>query len=211
MKNLVVTILMATSVIAFAQDKKETKKSFFKKEKHAITASVAHTKDIPLFSAIGIPNIFSNPIRPWYAIGIEKMYRQRKTYNMYYGAELNYHDYKYVDRSVGLTFIGGFNKTIYKGLYVGLGMGIGFQKAKRADIIYTYEGNEWVGSVYPGKWQYNRQNFRFSAELGYKFKKQNLSAYLGANTMILRNPYGQDVPLGLYQTPIKIGVRKFLK
>jgi hypothetical protein len=212
MKNIILisAILLVQMSFAFAQDKDKAKKPFFDKTKYAITASVAHTKDINFFNVIGTPNVFSNPIKPWYAIGLEKTYKANAKGRRYYGVELNYHDYKYVDKSIGITLVGGFEKKIYKGFYAGLGMGLGIQQAKRADIVYTYENSVWEPSVYPGKWQYNRQNVRLSAELGYKLPKYDMAAYIGANIIYVRNPYGADVPLGLYQTPIKIGVRKGL-
>jgi hypothetical protein len=193
-----------------AQETKAAKKPFLDKKSLAVTASVGHTKDITLFSVIGTPNIFNNPLRPWYTFGMENTYRQSKRTRMYYGVELNYHDYKYVDKSLGATVVGGFEKRLYKGIYAGLGCGLGFQKAKRADVVYTFVNDIWVPSLYPGKWIYNRQNVRISAELGYKIPVFDFSAYVGANVMYVRRPYGTDVPLGLYQTPIKIGIRKGL-
>lgn len=202
------TILVASNAIA--QETKKVTGLKFNKEKYSVTASIGHTKDIPLFSVIGVPNVFSNPIRPWYAIGIEKSYKRKATSRRYYGVELNLHDYKYVDKSFGATIIGGFDKKIYKGIYAGLGMGLGVQKAKRADIVYKFEDGIWKGSVFDGRYQYNRQTLRFAAELGYKFSKRDVSVYAGANAMLIRQPFGDDVPLGLYQTPIKLGFRKGL-
>jgi opacity protein-like surface antigen len=204
----ITTFLVANS--AMAQDAKKSKESKFSKEKFSINASVANTKDIPLFNAIGVPNIFANPVRPWYAVGIEKSYRTKTNSRKYYGVELNYHDYKYVDKSIGATVIGGFDRKIYNGLYGGLNLGISMQKAKRADIVYTYEDGIWKGSEFEGKYQYNRQSFRVGAELGYKFQKSITSVYLGSNLILIRQPFGEDIPVGIYKTPIKIGVRKGL-
>ncbi len=208
MKKILIILALAISNIAMAQEKKP--KAFFNKNKWSITASVAHAKDIPLFSAIGISNVFSNPIKPWYAIGLEKSYKQTTRARKYYGVELNYHDHKYIDKSIGATLIGGFDRKVVKGIYGGLGLGLGYQIAKRADIVYTYENSQWEPNVFDGKWQYKRPILRFSAELGYQLARKNISIFTGASFIGIQKPFGPDVPLALYQSPIKIGIRKGL-
>ncbi len=207
MKNIFLVLIVLASKCLLAQESIEKKSKFFSKENLSITASVAHTKDIPLYSAIGIPNVFSNPIRPWYALGIEKAYSKKDKSKKYVGLEFNFHDYKYIDKSIGLTLTGGFERKLFKELYLGMGIGLGFQLAKRADIVYKYENGEWNGSPIESRYQYNRQSIRLGAEIGYNFIKSNISVFAGSNIMLLRNVFGPDVPLGLYQTPIKIGIK----
>ncbi len=208
MKKIFFILSIAACQTMQAQTVTKKTTDFFSKNKLSITASVGHSKDVPLFNLIGVPNVFNIPVRPIYAIGVEKSYKQTAKVRKYYGAELAVHDYKYVEKTIGFTLIGGFDRKIYKGLYGGLNVGIGYQKAKRADIVYTYINDKWEPSTYPGKYIYNRPNFRFGAELGYHFSKLNMSAFAGANITGLLNVYGPDLPFGIYQTPIKFGLRK---
>jgi hypothetical protein len=207
-KASLVTLIFTNTIIA--QTATEQKPSITSKlKKFSITASVANTREIPLVKAIGVPNLFSNPYRPMYSIGIERNYKVRAKSRKYYGVELNFHDYKYVEKSFGLTIMGGADFKIFKGLYTGIGMGLGLQKAKRSDIVYSYDATKgWVGNPYDGKYQYNRQLLRMQLELGYRLPKYGWDLFFGANAMAIRNLYGKDVPFWFYQSPNKFGIRK---
>jgi hypothetical protein len=205
----ILSILIFTNTI-FAQSKSASPNNFASRlKKFSFTANIANTKEIPLIKAIGVNNLFSNPYRPMYSIGAEYNYKTRPKFRKYIGAELNVHDYKYVEKSFGITLIGGADYKIYKGLYAGMAVGLGLQKAKRADIVYTYEATKgWVGAPYDGKYLYNRQLLRLQLELGYRLPKYGVDVFFGANAMAIRNLYGSEVPFWFYQSPNKFGIRK---
>ena len=176
----------------------------------SVKASVSETKLIPLFSLTGIKNVVTTVYHPKFAIGVERDWKVKNGTRKYLDAELNYHNNYLIDRAIGLNINAGIEYRIYKGAYFGFGMGLGFAKAKRGDLVYEFENGNWQPKTFDGKWQYNRYSLRGNAEIGYRFKKTPFDAFGGTNIELLYNYLGKDVPINIQQSPLKIGLRYHL-
>jgi hypothetical protein len=193
-----------------AQTNSETKtvKPFIQRaQKWSVSAAISETKNVPIFSATGIDNSITKVYHPKYAIGIERAWKIKKGRRKYIGAELNYHNNYLVDRAIGLNLNAALEHKIYKGIYFGYGMGFGFAKAKRADLVYQLENGIWQPKTYPGKWVYNRTLIRGNAEIGYRFSRIPVDLFVGSNLEAQIFYLKKDVPLSISQSPIKIGAR----
>jgi hypothetical protein len=209
MKNIIIIIC---SVFVLTDLQAQTKSAFIQRaQTWSINASISETRLIPLFSVSGIDNSITKVYHPKYTIGAERNWKVKKGTRKYIGTELSYHNNYLIDRSVNLNINVGIEYQVYKGSYFGFGLGAGFAKAKRADLVYELKGGVWEPRTYPGKWQYNRFLGRANAELGYRFQRIPIDVFAGANVELMYKYLGSDVPINLQQSPIKIGARWHLQ
>jgi hypothetical protein len=113
----------------------------------------------------------------------------------------------YTERDLTLATNLGYEFRIVKGLYAGVRLGVGIQRANRSDIVYTYEGDRWVGKPYPGGINWRAQ-IEAGGELGYRIGK--FSVFGGYKYGFL-TPYDKDngIPFWLLKAP-SVGLRMSL-
>jgi hypothetical protein len=211
MKQIIfIALLSLHSLSTIAQEKKSITYPQ-RAQRWSISASVSETKILPLFKTTGINNSITNVFHPKYAINAERNWKVKKGTRKYIGAELSYHNNYLVDRAIGLNINVGIEYKVYQQFYVGFGTGLGFAKAKRADLVYELSNGVWEPKTYPGKWQYNRLGLRGNAELGYRLKRYPADVFVGTNAEIQYNYLGKDVPFNIVQSPFKIGARWHLQ
>jgi hypothetical protein len=212
MKHFIILIgCLALATTVFGQSKTSNTPVVQRAEKWSIAASISETKNIPLFKATGIDNSITKVYHPKYTIGAERSWKIKNGTRKYLGAELSYHNNYLVDRAISLNLNVAVEYNIYNRVYVGFGMGLGFAKAKRADLVYELKDGVWEPMTYPGKWQYNRYLLRGNAELGYRFNRYPADVFLGSNIEAQLKYLGADIPLNLSQTPFRIGARWHLQ
>ncbi len=199
---IIAATLLATTTAATAQ---------FKKDKLYITATIAEHKDQKVFSSTTSENSIYKAIHPLITIGADYKMRDNKRWITFLGAELGYHNNNFIDKGIHIVINTEADLKINKTFYAGFGLGLGFQKAKRADIVYTLEDNIWTAQTYPGKWAFNRQFLRGNVMLGAHLPKIKTDVFIGSRYQIIRHWYGSVLPIGLQYTPIFIGARYNLK
>ncbi len=214
MKNLITilcSLFVFSNIHAQQTESKIKKGTSFNAKPWSFGIGISETKNVPLYSVIGADNSIAKVYHPKYYASAEKTWKLKNGNRKYISAELAYHNYYLVEKSISLYANVGIEKKIYKQAYFGFGFGLGLAKAKRADLVYELQNGEWKPTTYPGKWLFNRQLLKLNAEVGYRFNKIPLDAYLGTNIEYLNKYYGTDLPFNLNYSPIKIGVRWHLK
>ncbi len=83
-------------------------------------------------------------VRPGIALGAEYTYKQRKNWRWYQSGRLQFHNFPYDERSIGLGTDMGFEVRIWKGLQATPRIGVSYNLVKPVDVRYKYEGDRWV-------------------------------------------------------------------
>lgn len=202
MKNILVIAAIVCVCAVHAQDAEQKFSG-----KWSFEAGISETRNFNLVKVIGVENKVFNVLHPYFYASADYNFRVRKNRRTYAGVEIGFHKNTLVDESLQLNFTLGGNYRIFKGLYTGWEIGIGLQQARRADLVYKYDGEKWVPMTYPGKFIYTRQILRPQAELGYRFTKLPLDVFINSNVILIRNWFSRDVPLGASFSVAGIGVR----
>jgi hypothetical protein len=202
MKKIVLIAAIVSSCAANAQngeDQFSTRWSF--------EAGISETRNFNLIKVIGIENKVFNVLHPYFYASADYNFKIKHNRRTYAGVEIGFHKNTLVDESIQLNFTIGGNYRIFKGLYAGWEIGLGMQQARRADLVYKYDGQKWVAMTYPGKFIYTRQLIRPQVELGYRFTKVPLDVFINGNMILIRNWFSRDVPLGASFSVAGIGIR----
>lgn len=83
-------------------------------------------------------------LRPGIALGAEYAYAQRKNWRWYQSARLQFHNFQYDERSIGIGTDMGFEVRIWKGLQAAPRFSLTYNLVKPVDLRYRYEGDKWV-------------------------------------------------------------------
>ena len=175
--------------------------------KWSFELGVSETKNIGVQGVIGIENKVYSVIHPYTFVSADYNFRVRKPNRTYTGIEVGFHNNQLVDQAFQVNATIGGNYKVWRPFYVGWECGLGIQQARRADLVYRYNGTIWESEVYPGKFQYNRQLIRAQVEYAYRFKKMPIDLFGFHNVALIRHWYGEDVPLGIFYSIGGIGVR----
>lgn len=179
--------------------------------KWSLEAGVSETRNFNLVKVIGVENKVFSVLHPYYYASADYNFKVKHNRRTYAGAEIGFHKNTLVDESIQFNLTLGGNYRLFKGLYAGWELGIGMQQARRADLVYKFDGEKWAAMTYPGKFIYTRQIIRPQAEIGYGFAKLPASIFVNSNVIIIRNWFSSDVPLGASNTIIGIGIRWHFK
>jgi hypothetical protein len=153
---------------------------------------------------VGSLPVLHSPLYPSVGVSLERNYKNGNRSRLYQDVSLSYFHDTYTERSVTLATNLGYEFRIVKGLYAGVRLGVGAQRANRSDIVYTYEGDRWVGKPYPGGINWRAQ-IEAGGELGYRIGKFSV---FGGYKYSLLTPYDKanGLPLWLLKAP-SIGLR----
>ncbi len=148
--------------------------------------------------------VLHSPLYPSVGVGLERNYKNGNRSRLYQDVSLSYFHDTYTSRDWTLATNLGYEFRIVKGLYAGVRLGVGLQRANRSDIVYTYETDRWVGKPYPGgiKW---RSQIEAGGELGYRLGKFSVFGGYRYSALV---PYDKEngIPLWLLKAPM-VGVR----
>jgi hypothetical protein len=153
---------------------------------------------------IGAIPVLHSPLYPSVTLGVERNYKNGNRSRLYQDVSLSYFHDTYTERDWTLATNLGYEFRIVRGLYAGVRLGVGAQRANRSDIVYTYEGDRWVGKPYPGGINWRAQ-IEAGGELGYRIGKFSV---FGGYKYSLLTPYDKEngIPLWLMKAP-SIGLR----
>ncbi len=169
------------------------------------SVSLRAANQTPLIDIVfGSVPVLHSPLYPSVSVGLERNYKNGNRSRLYQDVSLSYFHDTYTSRDWTLATNFGYEYRIVRGLYAGVRLGVGLQRANRSDIVYTYESDRWVGKPYPGgiKW---RSQIELGGELGYRFGK--FSAFGGYKASVLL-PYDKEngIPFWAFKAPT-IGLR----
>ncbi|MCA6361640.1 MAG: hypothetical protein IM638_01255 [Bacteroidetes bacterium] len=196
---------MAFLAFASAVNAQDSEKQF--SGKWSFEAGISETRNFNLVKVIGVENKVFNVLHPYFYASADYNFKVRHNRRTYAGIEIGFHKNTLVDESFQFNLTIGGNYRLFKGFYGGWEIGLGMQQARRADLVYKYNGEKWVAMTYPGKFIYTRQIIRPQAELGYRFTKLPLDVFVNGNVIVIRNWFSSDVPLGASFSVAGIGVR----
>jgi hypothetical protein len=179
--------------------------------KWSLEMGISETKNKGIEGVIGLENKVYSVIHPYSFISADYNFRVRKANRTYAGIEFGFHNNQLVDQAFQFNLTIGGNYKVWRPFYVGWEFGLGFQQARRADLVYRFNGTSWESEIYPGKFQYNRQFIRGQVEYGYRLKKIPIDVFGFQNITVVRHWFGKDIPLGLLYSIGGIGVRYHLK
>ena len=191
-----ITALLLT-IFAFSMNAQETASKW--------SVSLRAANQTPAIDIVfGSIPVLHSPLYPSIGVAIERNYRNGNRSRLYQDVSLNYFYDTYTERAMTLSTNLGYEYRIVRGLYVGARIGVGLQRANRSEIVYTYQGDRWVGKTCPGGINW-RMQVEGGAELGYRFGK--FSAFGGYRYSLL-TPYDKQngIPIWLLKAPT-VGLR----
>jgi hypothetical protein len=153
---------------------------------------------------IGTIPVLHSPLYPSVTLGVERNYKNGNRSRLYQDVSLSYFHDTYTERDLTLATNLGYEFRIVRGLYTGVRLGVGLQRANRSDIVYNYEGDRWVGKPYPGGINWRAQ-IEAGGELGYRIGKFSI---FGGYKYGFLTPYDKDngIPFWLLKAPT-VGLR----
>ena len=191
-----ITALLLT-IFAFSMNAQETASKW--------SVSLRAANQTPAIDIVfGSIPVLHSPLYPSIGAALERNYKNGNRSRLYQDVNLSYFHDTYTERATTLSSNLGYEFRIVRGLYAGVRLGVGIQRANRSEIVYTYEGDRWVGKPYPGGINW-RMQVEGGAELGYRFRK--FSAFGGYRYSLL-TPYDKanGIPYWLSKAPM-IGLR----
>jgi hypothetical protein len=161
MKNkIVLAILFLMPIFVFSQN-----------NRWSIRADFVNPRPVIRFQNEGVVNAYHNPKDVGFAIGVERNWKQTARFRRYQTVMLGYSHINYIENVLSLETAIGWDWRIFKGLHAGFSTGVGFHRAKNADVQYKYEGDEWVPTN-ENKIATNRFAVNLQAQIGYRFAKK---------------------------------------
>jgi hypothetical protein len=150
MKNTLYLILLSLSIFGLshglgkAQAPDAAPRSQVEESRWKLRADLFH-QDYAIMIDVGELGVIDHVLfRPGIGLGGEYAYAQRKNWRWYQAARLQFHNFQYDERSVGLATDMGFEVRIWKGLQVAPRLGVAYNLVKPVDVRYRYEGDRWV-------------------------------------------------------------------
>ncbi|MEY4902550.1 MAG: hypothetical protein RLZZ292_365 [Bacteroidota bacterium] len=180
----------------FAQAQSET-------SKYSVTLRAAN--QTPFFDIVfGSLPVNHRPLYPSIGVAVERDYVNGKRARLYQDVSLSYFHDTYTERDWTLASNLGYELRIVKGLYAGVRLGVGVQRANRSDIVYTYETDRWVGKPYPGGVKFRTQ-IELGGEIGYRIGKNSI---FGGYKYSVLTPYDTEngLPIWLLKA-LTLGIR----
>jgi hypothetical protein len=161
MKNkIVLAVLFLTPFLVFSQN-----------SRWAIRADLMNPRPFTRFQNEGVENAYHKPKDVGFAVGVERNWKQNARFRLYQSAMFGYSHINYVEKSWNLESAAGFDWRVFRGLHGGFSVGVGYHRAKNADIQYKYEDEKWVPTN-ENKVVTNRFAVNLQTQLGYRFAQK---------------------------------------